>query len=366
LALGEDLFFQEHLVTTKTSSAVVQFRDRSTLEVGPNATVIINRSVYNPVESVSEKTITVVSGAFRFVSGVATSRSETDIRTPVGTLGIRGSIVIGVVSPQGDVVIIPVQGQPTWTAPSGSQNLRQGGALVATRNDGKAVATPVVPASLADLVRQVIAQLGVTPPALQTFSKDQQSNNAKLHTVSVTAQDQLQPTGKDTAPVLPLDPNGASAITTLIRTANTSPQAGSVPASADQNQATDMAYLANLMKTQIAQHDQNAKDGIAGVTTELSTVLTPAQLIEVGASLASVSPTLAADVAASLATLLPDHRDAIVASLSAVVSADPNQVVTAAVDAVAVPTPAVPTTNSTTSLTTPITPVPTRVVGSPH
>jgi hypothetical protein len=113
LALGEDLFFQEHLVTTKTSSAVVQFRDRSTLEVGPNATVIINRSVYNPVESVSEKTITVVSGAFRFVSGVATSRSETDIRTPVGTLGIRGSIVIGVVSPQGDVVIIPVQGQPT-------------------------------------------------------------------------------------------------------------------------------------------------------------------------------------------------------------------------------------------------------------
>ena len=168
LYIGEDVIFNERVITTKTSSAVLQFRDRSTLEIGPNATVIINRSVYNPVESVSEKTITVVAGAFRFVSGVAVKTSQTDIRTPVGTLGIRGSVVIGDVSDQGDVVLIPVQGAPTWTCPdqaqpggivscaAGSQTVPQGGALVVTRGTGQTFTTPQVPASFAAIVQQLM------------------------------------------------------------------------------------------------------------------------------------------------------------------------------------------------------------------
>ena len=189
LTLGEDVFFNERLVTTKSSSAVLQFRDRSTLEVGPNATLIINKSVYNPVESVSEKTITVVAGAFRFVSGVAVKSSQTDIRTPSGTLGIRGSVVIGTVSAQGDVALMPVQGTPTWTNASGTRPVPQGGALVATRANGQSFVTATVPASFATILRQVMSQLGVNPPALQTFSAAQKAANAKDHLVSVNDQE---------------------------------------------------------------------------------------------------------------------------------------------------------------------------------
>jgi hypothetical protein len=334
VTVGGDVFFNERLITTKTSSTILQFRDRSTLEVGPNATVIINRSVYNPVESVSEKTITVVAGAFRFVSGVAAAKSQTDIRTPVGTLGIRGSIVIGTVSDQGDVALMPVQGVPTWTTPSGSQSVPQGGALVAVRSSGQTTTTAQVPASFATIVRQIVTQLGVTPPPLQTFSPAQQAANANDHLVSVDAQNQLQAGGTSaTAVVQPLNPAGVSTIANLMATANNALQSGgALSAQGRADAQADLSYIATVMNVQTAQHDANAAGGSTGVVQELFTVMTPAQLIAIGTSLAALSPVHAADIAIALATLLPNQVPTILSSVGSVVPTDQTQVVTAAID----------------------------------
>ncbi len=59
----------ERVLATGDSRSVVEFRDGSVLQVGPNAIVILDRFVFNPFESKSEKVITAVSGAFRYISG---------------------------------------------------------------------------------------------------------------------------------------------------------------------------------------------------------------------------------------------------------------------------------------------------------
>jgi hypothetical protein len=321
LNIGEDVFFNERVITTKSSSAVLQFRDRSTLEVGPNATLIINRSVYNPVESVSEKTITVVAGAFRFVSGVAVKTSQTDIRTPVGTLGIRGSVVIGTVSDQGDVVLMPVQGVPTWTNAGGSQPVPQGGALVATRSTGQTFTTPQVPASFAGIVQQVMTQLGVNPPALQPLSPAQQAANAKDHLVSVNQQNQVQSSATDTATVQPLSTTGVSAIANLMASANNARQSGSLSAQDQATVQTSLDYISSVLNVQTAQHDANQAAGNSGVIQELFTVMTPAQLINIATALAALDPTHAASIATATASVLPGQVQTILSSIGSVVPA---------------------------------------------
>lgn len=320
LAIGEDVFFNERVVTTKTSSAVLQFRDRSTLEVGPNATLIINKSVYNPVESVSEKTITVVAGAFRFVSGVAVKSSQTDIRTPAGTLGIRGSIVIGTVSDQGDVALMPVQGTPSWTNASGTRPVPQGGALVATRSTGQTFTTAQVPASFAAIVRQVMTQLGVNPPVLQNFSPAQKAANARDHLVSVNQQNQLQASASNTAVVQPLSAAGVSDIAKLA-TAASDAQAGNLSAQDRANLQASLSYIASVLSVQTVQHDANQAAGDTGVVQELFTVMTPAQLISVATSLAELDPTHAVGIALATVDLLPSEAPTIVAAFKAAVPA---------------------------------------------
>jgi len=383
LYIGEDVIFNERVITTKTSSAVLQFRDRSTLEIGPNATVIINRSVYNPVESVSEKTITVVAGAFRYVSGVAAKTSQTDIRTPVGTLGIRGSVVIGDVSAQGDVVLIPVQGAPTWTCPdqaqpggivscaAGSQTVPQGGALVATRGTGQTFTTPQVPASFAAIVQQVMTQLGVNPPALQTFSPAQQAANANDHLLSVDQQNQLQSGATDTATVQPLSTTGVSAIADLMASVNNAQQSGGLSPQDQASVQASLSYLSSVFSTLTAQHDANQAAGDAGVIQDLFTVMTPAQLINFATALAALDPTHAPGIAVATASLLPGQVQTILASIGSVVPAADTASITTALNqfpgtVTPLPPPPVPTFASPSPALTRLPSPAGETVASPH
>ncbi len=308
LVIGEDLFFNERIVTTTSSSAVVEFRDRSTLEVGPNATIILDKSIYNPVESVSEKTITVVAGAFRFVSGVAAQKSETDIQTPVGTLGIRGSIIVGQVAAQGDVALFPVQGQPTWTTASGTVVVPEGGGLLATFRNKQFLTVPQVPPSFAGLVRGIAGQLGGTTPALTGFSPTQQHQNGNDHTVPSGQQGQGQ--GGNSGPVNPLGGNGPSEIFSFFSSFKGGQTGTGGPGDGD--------FIAGFFAGQKGQHDANAGNGATGVTEELSFTLNPNAVIHIAANFAAQNPSFATQIALGLVHLYPSQVQGIINALGAV------------------------------------------------
>ncbi len=87
----------DQFVTGPQSQVQVLLRDRSTFTVGPNARMTVDRFV---VSENGGSTVSVAQGAFRFVSGrTGRSASRSSIGTPVGSMGVRGTIVEGMVGP---------------------------------------------------------------------------------------------------------------------------------------------------------------------------------------------------------------------------------------------------------------------------
>ena len=85
------------MLSTKSKSKLqILLLDRSSLTIGSNAQLTINRFVYDPGKERS-LTATVSKGAFRFMSGRKSKKSSASVSSSVGTIGIRGTALDGVV-----------------------------------------------------------------------------------------------------------------------------------------------------------------------------------------------------------------------------------------------------------------------------
>jgi hypothetical protein len=93
IALGNDI------VTGGSSMTQLLLLDKTSFTVGANARVRIDRFVYDPARNASSVSTSVAKGAFRFMSGRALKNGSegSTIKTPVASIGIRGTIVEGAV-----------------------------------------------------------------------------------------------------------------------------------------------------------------------------------------------------------------------------------------------------------------------------
>ena len=91
LSAGSDVFTNERIRTGEESLAQILFLDKTSLTVGPRAELTLDRFVYNPSKGTGQVVLNAVQGAFRFVTGSQNPRNYT-IKTPVGTIGVRGTI----------------------------------------------------------------------------------------------------------------------------------------------------------------------------------------------------------------------------------------------------------------------------------
>lgn len=93
--LGQRMALGDQIQTGERSHMQLLLLDRSSFTVGQNARLTIDRFVYDP--GGGSFSATVAKGALRFMSGGAHSRGGASIRTPIATIGIRGTIVDAVV-----------------------------------------------------------------------------------------------------------------------------------------------------------------------------------------------------------------------------------------------------------------------------
>jgi hypothetical protein len=84
--------------TGEASALQLLLLDRSKFSVGPNARLTIDRFVYDPRGG--SLSASIAKGAFRFMSGRASAERGTTIKSPAATIGIRGTILDGVVGEQ--------------------------------------------------------------------------------------------------------------------------------------------------------------------------------------------------------------------------------------------------------------------------
>ena len=94
LARGDSLYANQRIDTSADSRAQLLFADQSALTMSPNSSVVLDKFVYDPKPNVGSVVINTVTGAFRFVGGTAdkTAGSGYEVKTPVGTIGIRGTM----------------------------------------------------------------------------------------------------------------------------------------------------------------------------------------------------------------------------------------------------------------------------------
>lgn len=95
--VGQKIALKDTIQTAEASRLQMLLLDGSVFSVGPNAHLTIDRYVYNPDRNTKTIGASVARGAFRFMSGRAKQSTDSAIRTPVATIGIRGTIVEGVV-----------------------------------------------------------------------------------------------------------------------------------------------------------------------------------------------------------------------------------------------------------------------------
>ncbi len=87
------------IATGRGSALQVLLLDRTNFQLGANARITVDKFVYDPARASSAVGVSVAKGAFRFMSGKPTHANpgQSSIRTPTASIGIRGTIVEGVV-----------------------------------------------------------------------------------------------------------------------------------------------------------------------------------------------------------------------------------------------------------------------------
>lgn len=98
---GDRIFLGDLIETGPNSGMQIMLLDETIFTIGPDAGLVIDEFVYDPSDNAGQVTASVVKGAFRFVSGRVAKEEPRNmsVRTPVGTIGIRGTSAAGFVSP---------------------------------------------------------------------------------------------------------------------------------------------------------------------------------------------------------------------------------------------------------------------------
>lgn len=99
------------VIETSAKGAVhILFADNTTFAISESARLAIDQYVYNPQENSGTSFFSMLQGVFVYTSGLIGKDDPSDVKidTPVGSIGIRGTIVAGDINPAGEPSTITV------------------------------------------------------------------------------------------------------------------------------------------------------------------------------------------------------------------------------------------------------------------
>jgi hypothetical protein len=88
--VGDSVLRDEIVRTGLESAARLVMADSTNLSLGPNATIKLDRTVFNDEHSYRDIAIRLTTGAFRFVTGNS-AKTAYKITTALATIGVRGT-----------------------------------------------------------------------------------------------------------------------------------------------------------------------------------------------------------------------------------------------------------------------------------
>ncbi|WP_316230903.1 FecR domain-containing protein [Bradyrhizobium sp. SZCCHNR1051] len=108
ISVGDGVVRNETVRTGNDSAARLVMIDSTNLSLGANATLTLDRTVFNDETSYRDIAIRLGTGAFRFVTGHS-EKTAYKINTPLATIGVRGTI-LDIRSQRGQTMVVLQEG----------------------------------------------------------------------------------------------------------------------------------------------------------------------------------------------------------------------------------------------------------------
>jgi hypothetical protein len=118
LSVSSPIHRDERIKTSSSGTGQFLFRDGTKLAIGPNSTLLLDRSVLVGSSSFKTLSLKATRGTFRWISGKSTSAAYK-ISTPFGTLGIRGT-VLDVYLSSSTAAVVLLEGQAVFCGNNGA------------------------------------------------------------------------------------------------------------------------------------------------------------------------------------------------------------------------------------------------------
>lgn len=135
--VGEGLMRDETVRTGVKSAAKLVMADNTNLSLGPEASITLDRTVFNDEHSYRDIAIKLTTGAFRWVTGNS-EKAAYKITTTVATIGVRGT-VLDILSQRGKTTVVLQEGASRVCAIGGActELTHPGDTAVVTSTGGK-------------------------------------------------------------------------------------------------------------------------------------------------------------------------------------------------------------------------------------
>ena len=104
LSIGDPVFQGDTIETTGDGSVGLVFIDKTTFSLSEGGKMVLDELVYDPSTGSGSMTVDMLEGAFSFISGevAKTGPDAMQLKTPVVTMGIRGTTVAGKAAVEGN------------------------------------------------------------------------------------------------------------------------------------------------------------------------------------------------------------------------------------------------------------------------
>jgi hypothetical protein len=137
LSLGSGIVDRERVETSGDGNAQIVFLDSSTLTIGRNTAVTIDRFVYSGAAGSGQQAISAAKGVLRFVGGGVSHGGGASLTTPAATIGVRGgTALVSLEEPNCGTLIADQYGELTIVAGGRRIVLRRPGVAVCVALDG--------------------------------------------------------------------------------------------------------------------------------------------------------------------------------------------------------------------------------------
>ncbi|MGO9004216.1 MAG: FecR domain-containing protein [Beijerinckiaceae bacterium] len=162
LAIGERVVNKERILTTETGTAQVTFIDRTTLNIGRNSSVTIDKFIYDSRAGAGEFAASMSKGVMRFVGGQISHSSGATVTTPVAAIGVRGGTMTILFLAGGGIIVIDHFGVVDVANSVSRQTILRPGYAVQVngRNEVIGEAFPVPPQLLAEANARLTSRIG--------------------------------------------------------------------------------------------------------------------------------------------------------------------------------------------------------------